>query len=59
MPARIFRSDVLPAPLPPMTPILAPKKNARVTLSRTMFLSYCLVRLRRVKTYSPATEDLL
>src|SRR5690348_11252426 len=55
-PAMIFSRVDLPVPLGPTTPILAPCRNDRVTLSRTT-LSPCALRtFRRVKTYSAMTR---
>ena len=42
----------LPVPLGPTTPILAPWRNDRVTLSRTTLSPWALRTLRSVKTYS-------
>ena len=42
----------LPVPLGPTTPILAPCRNERVTLSRTTLSPWALRTLRSVKTYS-------
>src|SRR5689334_18377773 len=51
-PAMILSSDDLPVPLGPTTPILAPWRNERVTLSRTTLSPWALRTLRSVKTYS-------
>ena len=49
-PAMILSSDDLPVPLGPTTPIFAPCRNDRVTLSRTTLSPWALRTLRRVKT---------
>src|SRR5690348_13140136 len=51
-PAMILRRVDLPVPLGPTTPILAPCRNDRVTLSRTTLSPWALRTLRSVKTYS-------
>ena len=51
-PAMILSSDDLPAPFGPTTPIFAPCRNERVTLSRTTLSPWALRTLRSVKTYS-------
>src|SRR5689334_4464741 len=57
-PAMIFSSDDLPVPLGPTTPILAPWRNERVTLSRTTLSPWALRTLRSVKTYSAMGSNL-
>ena len=47
MPAMIWSTVDLPAPLGPTTPILAPGRNDRVTLSR-ITLSPCALRARTI-----------
>ena len=48
----MMRSRVLlPVPLPPMTPILAPGKNARVMFLMTSRLLYALLMRSRVRMY--------
>src|SRR6516165_2703483 len=48
----MMRSSVLlPVPLPPMTPILAPGKKARVMFLMTSRLLYALLRRSRVRMY--------
>src|SRR5688500_14324655 len=51
-PAMILSREDLPVPLGPTTPILAPWRNERVTLSRTTLSPWALRTLRSVKTYS-------
>src|SRR4051812_47846179 len=51
-PAMIFSRVDLPVPLGPTTPILAPCRKDRVTLSRTTLSPWALRTLRSVKTYS-------
>src|SRR6188472_1002771 len=56
-PAMILSSVDLPVPFGPTTPILAPCRKDRVTLSRTT-LSPCALRtLRRVKMNSAMTGN--
>ena len=47
-------SEDLPEPLAPITPMWAPWKNERLTSSRMVFFSCCLVTLMRENAYSPA-----
>ena len=54
----ILSSDDLPVPLGPTTPILAPWRNERVTLSRTTLSPWALRTLRSVKTYSAMRASL-
>src|SRR5262245_13868946 len=51
-PAMILSRLDLPVPLGPTTPILAPCRNDKVTLSRTTLSPWALRTLRSVKTYS-------
>ncbi len=53
----IFSSEDLPVPFGPTTPILAPWRNERVTLSRTTLSPWALRTLRRVKTYSAMVDE--
>ena len=46
----IFSSVDLPVPLGPTTPIFAPCRKERVTLSRTTLSPWALRTLRKVKT---------
>src|SRR5688572_17452780 len=54
----ILNSDDFPVPLGPTTPILAPWRNERVTLSRTTLSPWALRTLRSVKTYSAMRASL-
>ena len=54
----ILSSEDLPVPLGPTTPILAPWRNERVTLSRTTLSPWALRTLRSVKTYSAMRASL-
>src|SRR4051794_29461702 len=56
-PAMIFSSEDLPVPLGPTTPIFAPCRNDRVTLSRTTLSPWALRTLRRVNTYSAMVNE--
>src|SRR3954453_13710467 len=51
-PPMIFSSVDLPVPFGPTTPILAPCRKERVTLSRTTLSPWALRTLRSVNTYS-------
>src|SRR3954469_6237721 len=51
-PAMMRSSEDLPVPLGPTTPIFAPCRNDRVTLSRTTLSPWALRTLRSVNTYS-------
>src|SRR3954465_5481626 len=56
-PAMILSSVDLPVPLGPTTPIFAPCRNDRVTLSRTTLSPWALRTLRRVNTYSAMVDE--
>src|SRR3954452_8002914 len=56
-PAMIFSNDDLPVPFGPTTPIFAPCRNERVTLSRTTLSPWALRTLRRVNTYSAMVPE--
>src|SRR3954449_3153843 len=56
-PAMILSRVDFPVPLGPTTPIFAPCRNDRVTLSRTTLSPWALRTLRRGNTYSAMVHE--